>query len=53
MVARNYGNIFKLDIIEKVINFFNEKGYNAASGILSDAYTIVMKGKFYTTWSER
>ena len=53
MVARNYGNIFKLDIIEKLINFFMEKGFNAASSMLSDAYSIVMKGKFYTTWSER
>ena len=53
MVARNFGNIFKLDIIEKLIYFFTEKGFDAASGMLSDAYSIVMKGKFYTTWSER
>lgn len=53
MVARNYGNMFKLDIIEKLINLLSDKGYDATSGMLSDAYTIVMKGKFYTTWSER
>jgi epoxyqueuosine reductase QueG len=52
-VARNFGNTFKREIIKDTIDYFKKGGYNAISGMLSDAYTIVMKGKFYTTWSER
>ncbi|MBY9004901.1 MAG: hypothetical protein KGD73_13075 [Candidatus Lokiarchaeota archaeon] len=52
-IARNFGNEFKRATILKTIKFLNEKGYDATSGMLSDAYTIVLKGKFYTTWSER
>jgi len=52
-VARNYGNVFKRDIMKQTINFFKEKGYNAVSGMSCDAYSVVLKGKFYSTWSER
>jgi epoxyqueuosine reductase len=52
-IARNFGNEFKWVCILKTIKMLNEKGYDATSGMLSDAYTIVLKGKFYTTWSER
>ena len=52
-VARNFGNEFKRTCILNTIKMLNDKGYNATSGMFSDAYTIVLKGKFYTTWSER
>jgi len=52
-IARNYGNEFKREVVKKVINFFEIEEYKATSGLLSDAYSIIMKKKFYTTWSER
>jgi epoxyqueuosine reductase len=52
-VARNYGNEFKRETVKNIIRFFEQKGFNATSGLLSDAYSIVMKKEFYTTWSER
>lgn len=52
-VARNYGNEFKRYIIKQTINFFKEKSYNAISGMFSDSYSIVLKGGYYSTWSER
>jgi len=52
-VARNYGNEFKRNIIKQAIDFLKDKGYKAVSGMFSDAYTIFLKGGFYSTWSER
>lgn len=52
-IARNYGNEFKRELIKEVIDFFKSEGYHATSGLFSDAYSIVMKKQFYTTWSER
>jgi len=52
-VARNYGNEFKRKIVRLTINYFKAKGYDAMSGMFSDAYTIFLKKGFYSTWSER
>ncbi len=52
-VGRNYANAFKQETCRQVIRFFNDKGYNAISGMLSEAFNIMTKGRFYSTWSER
>lgn len=52
-IARNYANDFKIFVMEQVINFFKERSYNATAGMLSKAFTIIAKGRFYSTWSER
>ncbi|TKJ22756.1 MAG: hypothetical protein CEE43_05885 [Promethearchaeota archaeon Loki_b32] len=52
-VGRNYANIFKQETCKKIIEFFNEKSYKAVAGMLSESFTIMVKGNFYSTWSER
>ncbi len=52
-VGRNYANAFKQETCRQVIKFFQEKGYSAVSGMLSEAFNIMTKGGFYSTWSER
>jgi epoxyqueuosine reductase len=52
-VGRNYANAFKQETCRQVIKFLNDKGYNAISGMLSEAFNIITKGRFYSTWSER
>jgi ferredoxin len=51
-LARNYAKDFRNYIMEETVKFFQNEGYNAISGKLSDAYTIVAKKDFYSTWSE-
>jgi epoxyqueuosine reductase len=52
-LARNYANDFKIFVMKQTINFFKERNFNATAGMLSTAYTIIAKGRFYSTWSER
>jgi len=52
-IGRNYANEFKAYILKQCIKFFQEKGFMAAAGMLSEAFTIIVKGTFYSTWSER
>ncbi|MHA1822361.1 MAG: hypothetical protein ACTSXM_00690 [Promethearchaeota archaeon] len=52
-IGRNYANGFKVYILKQCIKFFKEKGFMAAAGMLSEAFTIIVKGTFYSTWSER
>lgn len=52
-VGRNYANEFKQETCRQVINFLKEEGYNAVSGMLSEAFNIMTKGQLYSTWSER
>ena len=52
-VGRNYANEFKQDICRQSIDYFKEKGYDAVAGMLSEAFSIRTKGRFYSTWSER
>ena len=51
-VARNFAKDFRNYIMEKTIEFLQNKGYSAISGKLSEAYTLVAKKDFYSTWSE-
>lgn len=52
-VGRNYANAFMEDVLNQTINFFQNEGYRAVAGVFSDLFTIMTKGKFYSTWSER
>ncbi len=52
-VARNFGKEFKNYIMRQTIDFFESKGYYAMAGKFSDAFTIIAKKNFYSTWSER
>ena len=52
-VGRNYANLFKKEICKQTIEFFNKYGYRAVAEMLSDSFTIMAKGRFYSTWSER
>jgi len=52
-VARNYANAFKEETCRQVIEFFKKQGYQAIAGMLSNAFNIMTKGRFYSTWSER
>ncbi|MFX0035700.1 MAG: hypothetical protein ACFE9I_08680 [Candidatus Hermodarchaeota archaeon] len=52
-VGRNYANSFKQETCKHIIGFFNDNGYKSVSGMLSESFSILLKGKFYSTWSER
>ena len=52
-VGRNYANAFKKETCRQVIDFLKKKGYSAVAGMLSDSFTIIVKGGFRSTWSER
>lgn len=51
-VARNFGKSFRNYIMDQTLDFFRNQGFNAISGKLSDAYTLIAKKNFYSTWSE-
>ena len=51
-VARNFAKDFRNYIMEQSIEFLEKKGYYAVSGKISEAYTLVAKKDFYSTWSE-
>jgi ferredoxin len=51
-VARNFAKAFRNHTMEKIVEFFRRRGYQAISGKLSDAYTLVARKNFYSTWSE-
>ncbi|MFX1340010.1 MAG: hypothetical protein ACFFDK_15465 [Promethearchaeota archaeon] len=52
-VARNYANEFKQETCRQIIKILEDKGYNGVAGLLSKNFTIIMKGRFYSNWSER
>ncbi len=52
-VGRNYANAFMKDICEQIIKYFKRKNFIAIAAMLSESFSIIMKGKFYSTWSER
>ncbi len=52
-LGRNYANEFKAYIMKQLVKYFQEKGYIAVAGVLSEAFSIIAKGTFYSTWSER
>lgn len=52
-VARNYANSFKKFVMEECINYLENLGFQATTGMLSKHFTIIAKERFYSTWSER
>ena len=52
-VARNYANAFKKEVCKRLIAHFEHEGHEATAGLLSESFTILTKGEFYSTWSER
>ena len=50
-IGRNYANAFKIDIMKQLIQFFQEKGFQATAGMISKAFDIY--SGFLSTWSER
>ena len=52
-IGRNYANPFKQEACRQIISFFNRKSYRAVAGMLSESFSIMAKGNFYSTWSER
>ena len=50
-IGRNYANAFKIDIVKQLIQFFQEKGYQATGAMISKAFDIY--SGFLSTWSER
>ncbi|MFX0099847.1 MAG: hypothetical protein ACFFCS_09700 [Candidatus Hodarchaeota archaeon] len=52
-LARNYANPFMTSVLESTVKFFQEKGYRATAGMLSEKFNITIKKKMYSNWSER
>jgi epoxyqueuosine reductase len=52
-VGRNYANPLKKETCRQIIKFFKKNGFNAVAGMLSEVFTIITKGNFYSNWSER
>lgn len=52
-MARNYANELKKETCRQTIKFLENEGYSAVAAMISDSFSIITKGKFYSTWSER
>ena len=55
-VGRNFANTFMDDVLEKIVAFFQEKGFQATSGMRSSAFQVIVNEdplSIYSTWSER
>ena len=52
-LGRNYANAFKKETCNQAIKFFNDRGYMAVAAMVSDVFSIITKGRFYSNWSER
>ncbi len=52
-VGRNYANELKKETCRMIIDFLEKKGYNAIAAMLSESFSIITKGRFYSNWSER
>ena len=50
-IERNYANPFKVEIMKETIKYFQNQGFQATAGALSEAFSIYPG--FYSTWSER
>jgi epoxyqueuosine reductase QueG len=50
-IGRNYANAFKTDVMKQTIKFFQNEGYQATAGMLSEGFNIY-RG-YYSSWSER
>lgn len=52
-VGRNYANAFKQETCRQVISFFENEGFKAVAAMISEVFSILTKGDFYSNWSER
>ena len=55
-IGRNFANAFMDDVLVKTVAFFQEKGFQATSGMRSPAFQIIVKEnpvQIYSVWSER
>ena len=55
-VGRNFANAFMDEVLEKTVSYFQEKGFQATSGMRSPAFQIIVNEdplNIYSTWSER
>ena len=52
-VGRNYANAFKKETCLQVIEFLKLEGYRAVAAMVSESFSIIVKEKFYSNWSER
>jgi len=55
-VARNFANALIFDVLDKLIAYFNEKGFLATASHKGETYNISVERKFpyiYSNWSER
>ena len=52
-LGRNYANAFKAETLRQTIKFLIKMGYKAVAGMLSKSFSIIAKGGFHSTWSER
>jgi epoxyqueuosine reductase QueG len=55
-VGRNFANAFMDDVLEKTVVFFQNKGFQATSGMRSPAFQIITTENpfgIYSVWSER
>ncbi len=50
-IGRNYANALKIDVVKQTIKFFQDKGFQATAGMISEAFDIY--SGFLSTWSER
>jgi len=55
-VGRNFANAFMDDVLEKTSAFFQDRGYQAVSGMHSPAFQVIVEQNplgIYSLWSER
>jgi epoxyqueuosine reductase len=52
-VGRNQADRFMDEVIKKLIQFFEKKGFQATSGMLSAVFNVKTGRKIYSNWSER
>jgi epoxyqueuosine reductase len=52
-IGRNQADRFMDEVIKELIQFFEEKGFQATSGMLSATFNVKTGRKIYSNWSER
>lgn len=55
-VGRNFANSFMKDLLVQTVDYFKQKGFQAAAGMLSSEYQLFPRPEerhIYSSWSER
>jgi hypothetical protein len=52
-LGRNYANSFIENTLKNTISYLAKKGFNGVAGVLSEEFNVIVKERFYSTWSER